>query len=71
MNDDGHFEGGKKPPLKAGKTSQDSLPHLRSSTGRDGIRTSQMARDVYHHPLRINFNIRSRSYFLANMHRFT
>lgn len=67
VNNDSHFEGGKNKcaSLNIGKIT----PY--SSKGRDRISAFEAARDVYYHPLKINFNVCSGSYVLASTHRFT
>lgn len=63
--------------LKVGKTPQFYSPTLHSLRKRWDIQRDiplcefEMAREVYYHPLKINFNVCSRSQALANRQRFT
>lgn len=72
VNNDSHFEGGKNKcsSLNVGKITRLTLSPY-SSKGRDRISAFEVARDVYYHPLKINFNVCSGSYVLASTHRFT
>ena len=63
MNDDGHFKGGDKTPLLELAKHHKIHFHIAIPLQEDiYIYLSQMARDAYQHPLKINFNICSRAY---------